>query len=231
VTDEKNPAPDAVEPMTTRGAFDAALADEADQYEAIPADDDTPEAPGADDAAEPAPVRERKWPSARRIVTVSVIVLVVLALAGLGAMKATAVWGRRAMVEVGAVGIQALIQGHGDELAVVSNAAIKAQLTPAVQKTMRAKGILADFGSPVWTGESVVVTATTGMGEGRFMAVPSPDGANVVIYRTSGTLSYTTGALSLERTWSGWQITGLTVGLTPAESSTVAPSAAPTTTP
>jgi hypothetical protein len=230
VTDETSPAPEAVEPKTARGAFDASFADEADQYERIPADETLDDPDSEDEAAEPVPVRKR--PSLGRVAIVLVVVLALLALAAYGAMKASAVWGRRAMVATGVAGIEALVEGHGDDLAVVSNEAIQAQLTPAVKQTMRSKGILVgEWGTPVWSGDSVVVTATTGMGTGGFMAVASTDDADVVIYRTSGTLSYTTGALSLERTWSGWRITGLTVGLTPAGTSTVAPSAAPTATP
>lgn len=231
MTDETNSAHGATGPETASGAFEAPVAEGVDLYEPIPVE--VPAEPGPEDvpAAGPAPVRKRKRPSLRRVVTVSVIVLALLMLGAYGVMKASSVWGRRAMVTTGVAGIEALIQGRGDELATVSNDAIRAQLTPAVKATMRAKGILAEFGTPVWSRDSAVVTATTGMGPGVFMAVPSDDDENVVVYRTSGTLSYTTGALSFERTWSGWRITGLTVGLTPAASSTVAPSTAPTETP
>lgn len=229
MTENTDPSIETADPRPAGEPIDAPVVDEADLYEPIPADDAEPgSGPGE---AEPALASVRKVRSPGRVATVAVLVLVLVLLAAYGAMRANAIWGRRAMVVTGVTGIEALIQGRGDELAAVSAGAVKAQLTPAVKNTMRGKGILADFGTPAWSGNSVVVTATTGMGPGFFVAGASKDGADVVIYKTAGTLSNTTGALSLERTWSGWRITGVNVELTPSTSATVSPSAPPTATP
>jgi len=182
-------------------------------------------------AEEPTASKPRRKVPLGRIAVIAGVVIVLLGVAAYGAMIANSRWGRRAMVHTGVVGIEALIQGQGDELSAVSGPAVKKQLTKEVLANMRVQGILAEFGKPLWSGNSVVVTATTGMGPGMLVAGASGDGKDVVVFKTSGTVGFTTGAMSLERTWDGWQITGLTVAPTPASTSTTAPSKAPTATP
>jgi hypothetical protein len=171
-------------------------------------------------------VPARKMPSGR---TTSVLVLaaVVLAVAVYGVwFAADQRWGRRAMVKTAIAGVEALIEGNADQLAALSNGSVKAQLTPALRSAMSNSGILGEFGTPRWNHDSAEVTATTGMGPGVMIVGPAVGKDGVVLYRTMGGISFTNGALSLQRTWGGWQITGLSV--TASQIPTGALSAPPT---
>ena len=165
---------------------------------------------------------------------VLVVVAAVIGAAAWGGLALNARWGRHAMVSTALTGIEALIHGNSYQLAAVSNAAVKAQLTTALRQDMSDKGIDVDFSAPAWTGDSVEVTATGAMGPGVVVAGPANDGANVVVFQTMGSVSFTNGAITLVRTGSGWSISGLSVKAskvpTMAPSGT-ATSTAPATTP
>lgn len=142
---------------------------------------------------------------------VTVAVVVVVAVAG---VWGNARWGRHAMVVTGAVAAQALVEGRADNLAAVSNATVRSQLTTTVADSMREQGVLGDFSAAKWSGDEATITASTGSGPGLIVVLPSTDGANVVIFRTLGSLGIASGALGMERTWSGWAVSGLTVAPT-----------------
>lgn len=141
------------------------------------------------------------------LVIVSVIVLAVVAVAG---VRANAVWGRHAMMLTGATAAQALVEGRALELAAVSNAAVRSGLTTATASAMRDRGVLGEFSAPAWTGDVGTVTVTTAMGAGQLVLQPA-DGADVVTFRTGGAIGLATGAITMQRTWSGWVVSGLTV--------------------
>jgi hypothetical protein len=233
VTDATTPSNDPSGPASLDEHQLDPLTDEAGVvYELVPDDESDAIPETVPPVAAPAPSGARPA-SPGRMVLGLVLVALVIGAAVWGALAANDRWGHHAMVATGLVGIEDLIQGRGDKLAALSNATIKAQLTPDVRSAMAGKGIVADFATPVWTDDSVKVKATTGMGEGALIVGPATGGKDVVVFQTMGALSYTTGAVSLVRTWSGWQISGLTVEAsklpttTPSASST---SSAPSTT-
>jgi len=176
----------------------------------------------APDAGEPVSDDLPKRSATRRTVAL-VIAAVVIVLAVAGGVVVNAGWGRRAMVRTAVTGVEALISGDAEQLAAVSNDTVKAQLTPPLATQMAAKAITADFGTPIWKGYSEEVTATTSMGPGVIVATPASDGSDVVIFQTMGTVSFTNGAVSLVRSWSGWVISGLSVQA--SKSPTATPSA------
>lgn len=167
--------------------------------------DETVEHPGGRPVTTGAASRARS--NARRGL-VYFLVVVLLGLVAYGGIRAQERWGRRAMTQTAIVGVESLIEGRADDLKAVSTSEVGDQLTPGVRKAMRGSAILADFSAPVWDGDSAMVRATTGMGEGAIAFVPA-DGENVVTYRTTGSLSQTAGAVRLVRTSTGWRISGL----------------------
>jgi hypothetical protein len=161
------------------------------------------------------------------VVLAAVIVIVAVA----GWYVADQRWSRRAMVATGLSGVEALITGDGAKLAALSDAAVRAQLTPQLVASMKAAATAASFAVPQWKGDVAGAAARTAAGEGMLLVGPSPDGTSVVVFQTTGALGNTDGALSLVRDWSGWVITGLTAGVTPAATSSVSPTATTPATP
>jgi hypothetical protein len=158
-----------------------------------------------------------------------VAVVVIVAVAGwyVGDQR----WGRRAMVTTGLAGVEALITGDGAKLASLSDATVRSQLTPQFIASMKASGTPATFAVPQWRGDVAGAAARTAAGDGMLLVGPSPDGTSVVVFQTTGALGNTDGALSLVRAWSGWVITGVSAGVTPAATSSVSPTATPSATP
>jgi hypothetical protein len=152
-----------------------------------------------------------KIPAAGRVLLagVTVVIIAVLVVAG---VWANARWGRHAMVTTGIAAVKAIVEGSATQLAAVSNATIRAQLTAATAAQMAKTGALADFSEPHWSGDVATMTATLGSGVGEIEVLPADDGANVVMFRTRGELGVANGALAMERSWTGWVVSGLTVG-------------------
>ena len=180
--------------------------------------------PSADEspATVPAAPADRSWKFAAIVLAV-VVVFVAVA----GYYVADQRWGRRAMVSTGLTAAEALITGDGAKLASISDATVRAQLTPKLIASMKAAGTRATFAFPQWKGDVAASAARTAAGEGLLLVGPSPDGTSVVVFQTTGALGNTDGAISLERAWSGWVITGMTAGLTPSATSSVSPTATP----
>ena len=144
---------------------------------------------------------------------------VLVALAGL-AMIAAAVWlvvwgsdrwGTDAMTRTATTGIEAVIRGDAAGLEAVSDARLASKLTPAVRASMAASRSDATFVAPVFNGDTASVSASVGPVRGTLVEAPDPNGAALVTFRTNGVLGTAAGTVSLERTWGGWQISGLAV--------------------
>lgn len=201
------------------------LVDEAGvEYEPVPQG-----GPDAADAAAPdeaeLQITETRRFAPGRMALVIVLVAILLGLLAYGALAANDRWGAKAMVRTGVTGIEALIQGRADKLALISDDVVRKQLTQAVRNKMSASGLMVDFAEPTWNGTTAVVKTDPTTGAGTFVAQPADDGSYVVVYQTMGVLSNTTGAIVLERAWSGWVIKGLTVKQsTMPSTSTVSPS-------
>ena len=156
--------------------------------------------------------------------SVFVLVVALLALAGWGGVLANDRWGTRAMTLKAIAGIEALIKGDADTLASLSTASVGKELTPMVRAKMRLEGLPATFAAPVWVGDTATIAATVGVNKGRLNAAPQPSGApGIVVFQTQGALSTTAGAVRLERTWSGWVITALSVQAVPTSGTALPP--------
>lgn len=152
-------------------------------------------------------LQERR--SSRRLVVAIVAIVAVGALA-FGGVRANAVWGRHAMMVTGATAAQALVEGSAEQLAVVSNADVRSGLTTTTAAAMKAKGVLGEFSAPVWRGDEATITVTTGSGVGQLLLSPADD-ADIVLFRTDGAVGMASGALAMQRAWSGWVVSGLAV--------------------
>ena len=161
--------------------------------------------PGVEQPARraPAPV----WLSA----LVALVALAVIAGAVWLAMWGSDRWGTEAMTRTAVAGIEAYIRGDATTLAALSDARQASKLTPAVRSSMAASGLAASFAAPAFNGDTASVAASLGPVRGTLVAAPDPNGAALVGFRTKGALGTTSGAVALERTWSGWELSGLAV--------------------
>lgn len=150
--------------------------------------------------------------------------IMAIALLAVGGVRANAVWGRHAMVETGIKAAIALVGGNARALAAVSNSAVGSDLTSATAAAMRAKGVQGDYSAPSWAGDAAKVTVTTEMGVGEILVGPAADSTDVVVFRTTGAIGLAAAALRMQRTWTGWVVSGLAVAPMPsAASATVTP--------
>lgn len=177
---------------------------------------------GARDAAEgplvdPELVPEVEVPAVRpraplwKSVSVALIAILVLAGLGIGASYAVTLWGTRAMLETGIKGAEALITGDSGSLAAVSTADVRAGLTDKVRADMKSGGALATFSAPEWSGDSAFISAMVGPNPGRLAVFPDGRDPNAVDFETTGSLGKAKGVIRMTRDVTGWKIAGLTV--------------------
>jgi hypothetical protein len=138
---------------------------------------------------------------------------------------------RHAMAETALKGIEAVIVGDTDTLASLSDATMTAQLTPDVTYQLQLSGLAAKFSVPNWDGDSFDVTVVTDTGEGVLIGGPVPDGNDVVLFRTMGSIGATTGGVTLTPSGTGWTITAFAAGKSAPSTASVLPTAAPSATP
>lgn len=150
------------------------------------------------------------------------VAIVVIALLAVGGVRANAAWGRHAMVETGVKAAIALVGGNARALTAVSNPAVASDLTSATAAAMRAKGVQGDYSAPAWADDTAKVTVTTEMGTGEILVAPATDSADVVVFRTTGTIGLAAAALRMQRTWTGWVVSGLAVAPMPSAASATA---------
>lgn len=120
-------------------------------------------------------------------------------------------WGTGAMTRTAVAGVEAYIQGDANTLAALSDAQQASRLIPSVRASMAASGLRATFAPPVFRGDTASAVASVDSSRGELVAVPDPNGAAVVDFETKGALGTTSGGVALERTWSGWEISGFEV--------------------
>jgi hypothetical protein len=154
-------------------------------------------------ARAPAPL----WLSALVALVAAALIVGVVWLGILGGDR----WGTGAMTRTAAAAVEAYIQGDANTLAALSNAQQASRLTPSVRASMAASGLRATFAAPVFSGDTVSAVAAVDSSRGELVAVPDPNGAAVVDFETKGALGTTSGGVALERTWSGWEISGFEV--------------------